>query len=98
MARQFGIGGGGTGGLAGYGLGVEEQADQGLSQSASDEARRNMENQRIMSANRAGNAQLGSTVGGLAGGALAGSEWGSAAGPWGAAIGAIAGGLLGGKF
>lgn len=78
-----------TGGETLFGLGSAQkrQAMQILGQQAEEEARRNQSNKVAESNRKAGNSQLGSTLGGAVAGAAFG-PWGALAG---AAIGAIAG-------
>lgn len=94
MAHGYGVGAT----LASIGQGVEKQGLEEYRVAADEEQKRNAENTMIRANEKAGNAQLGGTIGGLAGGAYAGATWGSAAGPWGTLIGGIAGALLGDSF
>lgn len=75
--------------LASFGADQKRDALQELGNAADQESRRNQKNQQIQQSAKAGNVQLGSTVGATAG---------SAFGPWGTllggAIGAVAGGLF----
>jgi hypothetical protein len=81
----YGIGGG----LAGYGMGQQQEATQMLGMSAKQETERNMENKRIEQARKAGNAQLGASTG---------AAVGSMFGPWGTVIGGLVGGIAGGAM
>lgn len=92
--------------MAAYGLGAslagaaqhqKAEATGLLAQAARQEQQLEMTNKGMEQQRKAGNAALGSTVGGMAGMAI-GAQYGAAAGPWGAAIGALVGGLAGGLF
>lgn len=85
----YGLGGGG---LAGFGLQQKADAMGALSKAADIEQRRNMANEQAAATERAGKAQLGSTLGGLAGWQL-GAQAGSVGGPMGAVIGGVIGAL-----
>ncbi len=95
MARSYGLGGGG---LAGVAQQQQTLGAQMLGKAADQEQERNLANERIESARKQGNQQLGGTLGGLAGGAAAGAMYGSAAGPYGTIIGAVLGTVAGGLF
>lgn len=86
--------------MAAYGLGAslagaaqnqKAEATGLLAQAARQEQQLEMTNKGMEQQRKAGNAALGSTLGGMAGMAVVG-------GPWGAAIGALVGGLAGGLF
>jgi len=68
-----------------------------LGNAADQEARRNMQNEQIQQQKKAGNVQLGSTLGSL-GGFYAGSQIGAVGGPMGALIGGAVGAIAGGLF
>lgn len=99
MARTYGLGGAG---LAGVGMQQQGQALDMLGRAAEQEQSRNLQNQQLEQQRKAGNVQLGSSIGSV-GGAVAGSLLtaqggalaGSVAGPVGVAVGAMVGGLLG---
>lgn len=94
MARTYGLGGAG---LAGAGLQQKNEAMGALSQTADMESERQRTNKQLEEQRRAGNAQLGSTLGGLGGFAL-GAKMGAAGGPVGALIGGIVGAIAGKLF
>jgi hypothetical protein len=73
-----------------YGQDVQEQGMEALRAASGAETSREITNKRIEQANRAGNAQIGATLG-SAGGMMIG-------GPIGALVGGVAGGLIGGMF
>lgn len=77
-------------GLAGYGTTAATEAIQAQGAESQLEATRQLENQRIEQANKAGFAKIGSAVGTAAGSAFGG--------PIGGMIGGTAGGLIGGLF
>jgi hypothetical protein len=96
MSGSYGLGGAG---LVGAGLQQKNEAMGLLGRAAEQESARDIENQRMEDARKAGNAQLGSTVGSLGGmafgmsSAAMGAKFGAAAGPIGAMIGGIVGAL-----
>lgn len=73
--------------LLGLGAAQKRLAMDMLGQSAADEAKRNARNEQVETERKAGNSQLGSTLGGAAAGA--------AFGPWGALIGGAIGAIAG---
>jgi len=75
--------------LASFGADQKRQAIQELGVASDDEAKRNQKNQMMQQQAKAGNMQLGSTVG-----ATAGSAFGPGGTLIGGAVGAIAGGLF----
>lgn len=77
----YGIGGG----LADFGQGQQREALGALGQAANMEAQREQDNKALAEQERAGKAQLGSTLGAMAGFAFGG--------PVGAMIGGVVGGL-----
>jgi len=83
--------------LLGIGPGQQKQAIRQLGDAAAEEQKRNIENQQIEAERKAGNSQLGSTVGAGAGMAI-GAQYGSAGGPWGALIGGAIGAIAGKYF
>jgi phage tail tape-measure protein len=85
------------GGLAGLGMGQQQEATQLLGESAKAEAQREMENKQLRQQAKSGNASLGATGGALAGFAL-GAQYGAVGGPWGAVIGGLVGGIAGGAL
>lgn len=93
MSRQYGLGGG----LIGAGVDQQQMAMRTLGKAADDEERREADNRQRERERKAGNQQLGSTVGALGGWAV-GASYGSAGGPWGAAIGGLVGAVAGGLF
>lgn len=93
MARGYGIGAS----LATMGQQQQGEAMEMLGRAASMEQERNQTNRDLRAQRKAGNVQLGSTVGAMGGMAL-GMKYGSAGGPWGAAIGAVVGGIAGSLF
>ncbi len=94
MASTYGLGGAG---LSGFGVSQRNDAMQALSQAADTEQRRNESNRRARESERAGNAQLASSIGAL-GGAAIGAQYGSVGGPMGMAIGSVVGALAGSLF
>lgn len=97
MARAYGIGGG-TGGLAGVGVGQLDESMQLQKTAADQEAKRTEMNKSITAANKQANASLGSTVGTAAGWAVGAEVGGETAGPYGALIGGALGYLFGRAF
>lgn len=93
MARTYGL----SGGLAGAAIGQQQQAMELMGRAADQEQSRILGNEQLERERKAGNQQLGSTLGGLAGWAV-GAQYGSAAGPWGAALGGLVGAVAGGLF
>lgn len=91
MAGSYGVGAslasygrrGQNGGLAGAAANQEAEATQLLGAAASQETARNVENTQLRAQQKAGNAQLGSTIGALAGSVIPG-------------VGTLVGGILGG--
>ena len=83
--------------LQSLGQGVQQDAMSTLSAAAEQEGRRNMQNQQIEQQKKAGQVQLGSTLGAL-GGFYAGAQAGSVGGPLGALIGGTVGAIAGGLF
>ncbi len=77
------------GGLAGAAENQEQQATQLLGDAAAQETRRNVQNTQLAAQEKAGKAQLGSTLGSLAG---------SAFGPVGSLVGGVLGGLASNLF
>lgn len=77
------------GGLAGMAGNQEQEATQLLGAAASEETARNVQNTQLHAQQKAGNAQLGSTIGALAGSVIPGV---------GTLIGGVLGGLAGGLF
>lgn len=84
--------------LAAFGQSEQAEATGEIAKAADLETKREDENKVAKAQARAGNMQLGATVGGLGGGALAGAQFGSAAGPWGTLIGGLVGTIAGGLF
>ena len=84
--------------LASYGQGQQQEAMSQLADVSRDETQRNIRNEQNQAAAKAGNQQLGSTLGSLGGMAFAGAKYGAAAGPYGAIIGGIVGALAGNFF
>jgi uncharacterized membrane protein len=84
--------------ILGLGANQQKQATEMLGRVAEEETKRNIANKQALAADKAGNVQLASVVGGLAGGAYAGATYGSAAGPWGMLIGGVIGAVAGGLF
>jgi hypothetical protein len=78
----YGLGGGG---LAGFGLGMKNDAMGAMREAASSENQRNMANEQMAAQHEAGKAQLGASLGAAAGMAFGG--------PVGAVIGGIVGSL-----
>lgn len=93
MAGTYGLGGG----LADAAAGVQADAFSALGQAAEAETKREIGAKQAEAARKAGNVQLGSTVGALGGMAL-GAKAGSIGGPMGMAIGSIVGALAGSLF
>lgn len=87
----------GAGGLVGFGQDQQQQAVQLLGRAAEQENDRNLANEQLERQRKAGNQQLGATVGTL-GGFAAGASYGAGAGPWGAVIGGLIGAIAGGAF
>lgn len=83
--------------LVSAGQGQLSEATRGLKESADQESQRNAQNTMNEATRKAGNQQLGGTLGAL-GGAAIGAQYGSALGPWGALIGGAVGALAGGLF
>jgi uncharacterized protein YcfJ len=92
--------------MASYGVGANlvtagqdqlGEATKGLKEAADEEAQRNAHNKENEAARKAGNQQLGGTLGAVGGMAI-GAQYGSALGPWGALIGGAVGALAGGLF
>lgn len=90
----YGLGGVG---LAGYGLDQKQGAMRMMGDAAQQEQQRNIKNEQIRAQRKAGNQQLGSTLGAM-GGMYIGASYGSAGGPIGAAIGALVGAAAGSLF
>lgn len=90
---QYGVGAN----LASMGATEQQQGTQLLGKAADEEAQRNAKNTEIKAANKAGNQQLGATVGAL-GGFAAGAQIGAIGGPMGALIGGAVGMLASGLF
>lgn len=86
---SYGLGGAG---LAGIGLGHKQQAMDAAGQAARSETERDIANKQANTARKAGNAQLGSTLGALGGMAL-GAQYGAIGGPLGSLIGGVVGAL-----
>ncbi len=84
----YGLGGG----LAGMAQQNKAEATQMLAATAQQDMQREMTNKQLGQQAKAGNAQLGSTLGAVAGMALTGGN------PMGAALGSLVGGLAGGLF
>ena len=91
--RTYGL----SGGLVGAGIDQRQMAMKTLGVAADEEQRLEIENRQLERERKAGNVQLGSTIGALGGMAL-GAQYGSAGGPWGAAIGGLVGAVAGGLF
>jgi hypothetical protein len=85
---QYGLGGAG---LAGFGMGQQDEAIGMLRQAADTEQSRNMQNEQLKQQHQAGNAQLGSMLGGLV--AVA-----AGAGPVGIVLAGIAGAMASDLF
>lgn len=85
----YGLGGAG---LAGAGLQQKREAMGALGRVAEQEQQRNITNEQNKMAAKAGNMQLGTTLGGLAGWQL-GASAGSVGGPLGALIGGVVGAI-----
>ena len=83
--------------LQSLGQGVQQDAMSTLGAAAEQENRRNMQNRQIEQQQKAGQVQLGSTLGSL-GGFYAGSQIGAVGGPLGALIGGTVGAIAGGLF
>ncbi|MBS0330783.1 MAG: bacteriocin [Proteobacteria bacterium] len=83
--------------LQSLGQGVQQDAMSTLGAAAEQESRRSMQNQQIEQQKKAGQVQLGSTLGAL-GGFYAGAQAGSVGGPLGALIGGTVGAIAGGLF
>lgn len=94
MSSTYGLGGAG---LAGFGMSQKNDAMQALGQAADQEQRRNLANEQAEAARKAGNAQLGSTLGALGGMAL-GAQYGAVGGPLGSLIGGVVGALASDLF
>lgn len=91
----------GAGGLVGFGQDQQQQAVQLLGRAAEQENDRNLANEQLERQRKAGNQQLGATVGtlgGFAAGASYGASYGASAGPWGAVLGGIIGAIAGGAL
>jgi outer membrane lipoprotein SlyB len=88
----YGLGGS----LAGAAQQQKAEANGLLAQTAKQEQQIEMTNQNLEQQRKAGNAQLGSTLGGMAG--MYAATGTAVGGPWGAAIGALVGGIAGGLF
>lgn len=93
MARAQGMGGG----LAGIGMQQGAQAMDMLGEVAKQEQQREIANEQMEQQRKAGNQQLGATVGALGGMAL-GAKIGAVGGPMGMAIGGLLGAVAGGLF
>lgn len=93
-AQQYGLG---AAGLTGFGLDQRNDAMAALGKVADQEQERNMANKQIKAQTKAGNVQLGSTLGAL-GGFAAGAQMGSVGGPIGALVGGVLGSVAGGLF
>lgn len=85
-------------GLASMGQQQQVQATHILGQAADAETSRNITNERLAAADKAGKAQLAASVGSAAGGMYAGATYGAAAGPWGALVGGLVGAFAGSLF
>jgi uncharacterized protein YcfJ len=83
--------------LASIGMQQKDEAFKTLGEAAKQENERMNFNTTLERERKAGNVQLGGTLGAIGGMAL-GAEYGSAAGPWGALIGGAAGAIAGGLF
>lgn len=83
--------------LASMGENVLKESISSAGAAANLEANRNAQNEQLEQQKRAGNVQLGSTLGGMAGFAL-GAQAGSVGGPLGALIGGAVGAIAGGLF
>jgi hypothetical protein len=94
MAGGYGLGGAG---LVGMGVRQKEGAMNALNQAAEGENRRNMAGKEAEATRKAGNTQLGSTLGAMGGMAL-GAQYGSVGGPMGMMIGSVVGALAGSLF
>lgn len=81
--------------LVNMGAGQQAEATEMLGTAAKQEQERDIQNQTLHRQEKAGNVQLGSTLG-AAGGMAYGMKFGTAGGPWGMAIGALAGAVVGG--
>jgi len=79
----------GAGTVAGLGLSDSKEATDLLGAAAVNETKRNLKNKQVEQERKAGNAQLGSSIGGAVG-----MIWG----PWGGAAGSLVGGLIGEKL
>jgi hypothetical protein len=90
----YGLGGMG---LTGFGQGQKQDAMNALGKAADMEQTRKLKNEQANQARKAGNAQLGSTLGTMGGMAL-GAEFGMVGGPMGALIGGVVGALAGSLF
>jgi len=75
--------------LAAFGENQQDTATQGLGAAATEETQRNASNTMRAAQAKAGNEQLGGTIG---------AEWGSVIGPWGTVIGGVLGAVAGGLF
>lgn len=84
-------------GLASTGIDQKRVAMAMLGEAAAQETQRNIANDQARQAAKAGNVQLGSTIGSLGGLAL-GAQYGAVGGPIGMAIGALVGAVAGGLF
>lgn len=94
MSGGYGLG---AAGLTGAGLQQKDEALAVLGRAADQEQQRSITNKQIEAQRKAGNQQLGATVGGLAG-AYAGAQAGAGLGPWGAMAGAVVGALASDLF
>jgi outer membrane lipoprotein SlyB len=94
MSSSYGLG---AAGLTGFGLDQKNDAMQTLGRVAGQETQRNIQNEQTEAARKAGNVQLGSTVGALGGAAL-GAKYGSVVGPWGTVLGGVVGAVAGSLF
>lgn len=87
---------GGTG-LAGFGMSQKNDAMQALGNAADQEQQRKLSGERAEATRKAGNAQLGGTLGAMGGMAL-GASYGAVGGPLGSLIGGVVGALAGSLF
>lgn len=85
-------GGGGSASVMSLADSTQRSALGGMGAAAANEAKREIFNRKAEQQAKAGNASLGSTIGGVAGLAMSGGN------PWGAAIGSVLGGAIGGLF
>lgn len=88
----------------GFGAGLDGMGDQkandafGMArQAAVNETQLNLAKKQHEAERKAGNAQLGGTVGTMAGMAI-GAKYGATMGPWGALIGGVLGAVVGRAF